>query len=405
MALKLSKESQPLTVSNLTNDIKQTLENSFAMISVKGEISNFKQHSSGHRYFTLKDDKAQIACTMWKHRYLNFVPADGMLVVINGSVTVYPLRGNYQIDCASMDPAGKGDLHIAFEALKKKLSEKGYFAVERKRPIPVLPMKIGVATSPTGAAIKDIISTIARRFPAAEVYFRPTLVQGDGAAKDIADAVKQLNDSPADIIIIGRGGGSLEDLWCFNEEIVADAIFNSAKPIITAVGHETDFTISDFTADHRAATPTAAAEMATPYLKEELLRGLERHSELLAKALKARLDKMKEIIAAIRGDRTSRRIREKINIYNQYLDDLESRMKQQLKFRIKSDRQKLDGVDSLLKSLHPLNPLKRGFALLKAGDEFITNKNELKDFKRFEVIRKNDTARVKLEKILPRQLF
>ncbi|MES2766690.1 MAG: exodeoxyribonuclease VII large subunit, partial [Bacteroidota bacterium] len=261
-----------ISVTQLTRTIRGILEETFEGIRVSGEISNFKHHSSGHRYFTLKDEGAQIGCTMWRTRSLGFVPADGMKVVVFGNISVYPPQGKYQIDCITMMPLGKGDLHLAFELLKEKLARAGYFDPSRKRPLPLFPLKIGVITSPTGAAVRDILSTLERRMPACEIYFRPALVQGDGAAEDIAEAIYQLNNLDCDVIIAGRGGGSLEDLWAFNTEIVARAIFESRVPFVSAVGHETDFTIADFVADIRAATPTAAAELVTPRSKTEMLQ-------------------------------------------------------------------------------------------------------------------------------------
>ncbi|MFP4529362.1 MAG: exodeoxyribonuclease VII large subunit, partial [Candidatus Kapaibacterium sp.] len=300
-------EEKIISVSQLTQAIKSVLEEGFGDVTVSGEISNFKAHSSGHRYFTLKDEGAAISCVMWRGRNLTFAPTDGMKVVARGRLSVYPPRGNYQLDCFSLSPQGQGDLFLAFEALKKKLGEAGYFAPERKRALPALPMKIGVATSPTGAAVRDIMSTIERRFPAANIYFRPAIVQGDEAGPDVALSIRELAATNADIIIIGRGGGSLEDLWAFNTEIVADAIFKCPVPVISAVGHETDFTIADFTADVRAATPTAAAELATPTPAAELIRGIAQYQQLMTSNISNKIALHKDAVAMLLRRRAERR--------------------------------------------------------------------------------------------------
>jgi exodeoxyribonuclease VII large subunit len=256
-----------LTVSELTSQIKFVLEEGFSAVIVEGEISNFKAHVSGHWYFNLKDANAVISCTMWKglNNYVFFTPQDGMKVHASGRITVYPPRGNYQLDVRSLKPAGIGDLQAAFEKLKQKLAAEGLFDIEHKRTIPEFPKKIGIITAIDGAALKDMISVAKRRFPLIELIIIPTKVQGSGAAEDIVDSIRTLNRHPElDFIILGRGGGSIEDLWAFNEEIVARAIYNSKYPIITGIGHEIDFTIADFVADLRAPTPSAAMEIATP---------------------------------------------------------------------------------------------------------------------------------------------
>ncbi|MHB1687935.1 MAG: exodeoxyribonuclease VII large subunit [Ignavibacteriaceae bacterium] len=256
-----------LTVSELTRQIKQTLEEEFSQVTVQGEISNFKSHVSGHWYFNLKDAGAVISCTMWKgiNNYVFFTPQDGMKVTITGRITVYPPRGNYQLDVRSMKPAGAGELQTAFEILKQKLSGEGLFDEQFKKSIPAFPKRIGIVTAIDGAAFRDMISTARRRFPLVELVIAPSKVQGSGAAENIVESLKILNQKDdIDLIILGRGGGSIEDLWAFNEEIVARAIFDSKIPIISGVGHEIDFTIADFVADLRAATPSAAMEIATP---------------------------------------------------------------------------------------------------------------------------------------------
>lgn len=245
----MKEEKQIFTVSELTQSIKFVLESAFENISVEGEISNFRSHISGHWYFNLKDENAVINCTMWRglNNYVFFTPQDGMKVVVTGRITVYPPRGNYQIDVRSMKPAGEGELQAAFERLKQKLKAEGLFDEERKRNIPFFPNKIGIVTAIDGAAIRDMISVAERRFPLVELIIVPTKVQGSGAAEDIVDSLNKLNKlKDIDVIIVARGGGSIEDLWAFNEEIVARAIYKSRVPVITGIGHEIDFTIADF---------------------------------------------------------------------------------------------------------------------------------------------------------------
>ncbi len=263
----MANETQILTVSELTKEIRKTLEETFEQVSVIGEISNFKSHVSGHWYFSLKDADAVINCTMWKgfNQYVFFTPQDGMKIIVNGKLTVYPPRGSYQLDIRSMKPAGLGELQEAFEKLKKKLEAEGLFDEKFKKPIPTFPKKIGIVTAIGGAAFKDLISVAKRRFPLTEIVIAPARVQGSGSAESIVNGIKLLNEYPGiDVIIVARGGGSIEDLWAFNEEIVARAIFKSKVPVISGVGHEVDFTIADYVADLRAPTPSVAMEIATP---------------------------------------------------------------------------------------------------------------------------------------------
>jgi exodeoxyribonuclease VII large subunit len=388
-----------LSISELTRTIKSTLELEIGSVSVSGEVSNFKQHSSGHRYFTLKDENSQINCTMWRSRNLTFAPTDGMMVQARGKITVYPPRGSYQIEITSMQPMGQGDLFLAYEALKAKLSENGYFEAERKRQLPTLPMAIGVSTSPTGAAVKDIISTTARRFPAAEIYFRPTLVQGDGSAEDIVDAIHELNESPAELIIIGRGGGSLEDLWAYNMENVADAIYNSEKPIISAVGHETDFTIADFVADMRAATPTAAAEIATPFEKDFLMENINNWKNIIRRRVGETIRDEKENLDDLFGDSSLRRIMDKINTSRQFADESQMRIMQAIKRKIDNELKTLKSSASHLGSLYPLAPLDRGFALLRSEGKIISNDDTLGNYINIDIQRANELAQVSVNQV------
>ena len=257
-----------LKISDLNNYIKKILDNDAFLnkVYLKGEISNFKNHTRGHLYFTLKDDTSRINAVMFygNASKLTFVPEDGMNVLVEGRISAYPASGSYQIYVDNMQPDGLGALYIEYEALKKKLASEGLFASEHKKPIPKYPNRIGVITASTGAAVKDIMSTIKRRYPICEAILFPCLVQGKQAAQDIAKQIKRADEYGVDTIIVGRGGGSIEDLWAFNEEIVAHAIYDCMTPVISAVGHEIDWTIADYVADLRAPTPTGAAEMAVP---------------------------------------------------------------------------------------------------------------------------------------------
>ena len=261
-----------ISVTQLTRYIKYKIDNDVNLneVYLKGEISNFKAHSRGHYYFTLKDEGSRINAVMFSSqtRNVKFIPQDGMKVLVNGKISVYEANGGYQIYVNEMLEDGIGNLYIAFEQLKKKLQDEGLFNEEYKKPIPKIPSRIGVVTAPTGAAVKDIISTIKRRWPLTEIYLFPALVQGESAKEDIVRQIKRADEYNLDTLIVGRGGGSIEDLWAFNEEIVARAIFECKTPVISAVGHEIDFTIADFVADLRAPTPTGAAEMAVPQLAD-----------------------------------------------------------------------------------------------------------------------------------------
>ena len=274
------------TVSALTAEVKAVLEDGFSAIWVEGEVSNFKHHTSGHMYFTLKDAEAQIRVVMFRgsNRLLKFQPKDGLVVLIFGTVTLYERRGEYQINAEFMEPKGIGSLQLAFEQLKAKLEAEGLFDSARKRPLPRLPRKIGIITSPTGAAIRDMLTIIGRRFPGLAILICPVQVQGEMAAYEIAVALDAMGRrSDLDVLIVARGGGSLEDLWAFNEEVVARAIARSPLPVISAVGHETDATIADFVADLRAPTPSAGAELVVAQRDE--LR--QRVDDLAARALAA----------------------------------------------------------------------------------------------------------------------
>jgi len=291
----LQQASKVFTVSELTRNIRGTLETKFGAVWVQGEISNYKLYPSGHQYFTLKDQRAQISCVIWRD---TMAPprqplVDGAQVQVYGTVTVFEARGQYQLNVQIIQPRGVGLLQAKFEALKRKLDAEGLFAPERKRSLPKFPRRIGIVTSPSGAAIRDMLNVLCRRAPWLQILINPVRVQGTGAAQEIAVAIRELASSneafgPVDLIVVTRGGGSIEDLWEFNEEIVARAIFNSAVPIVSAVGHEIDFTICDFVADLRAPTPSAAGELVVPDIID-LQRQIDGYARALARQLLNRL--------------------------------------------------------------------------------------------------------------------
>jgi exodeoxyribonuclease VII large subunit len=377
-------EPRIATVSQINGYIKKILDNNQILnnVWVKGEISNFKNHYSGHLYLTLKDEGGVLKAVMFKSaaRMLNFMPQDGMKIMARGRVSVYEASGAYQLYIEEMIPDGVGDLYVAYEQLKKKLDEEGLFAQELKKPIPRFPEKIGVATATTGAAVRDIINVITRRYPLAEIIIYPTQVQGAGAAQSVVSAIEYFNEKePVDTIIAGRGGGSIEDLWAFNEEIVARAIFASRIPIISAVGHETDFTIADFVADLRAPTPSAAAEIAVPSTAE-LRTIIATASTRGANAVMRNIESRRLILKRFR----LKTPKERIDDENLRLDNLLRRMEQSFKLKLTQKRRELGEKAGKLDALSPLQTLSRGYAIpitdegavirsvkdMKSGDEF-----------------------------------
>jgi exodeoxyribonuclease VII large subunit len=346
--------SRPIyTVSQLTAEVKSLLERSFDHLWVEGEVSNLRLPSSGHLYFTLKDESAQVRGVMFRlqKRLLKFEPADGLQVVCYGRVTVYEPRGEYQIVVDYMEPKGLGALQLAFEQLKEKLTQEGLFDPAHKKPLPHLPQKIGIITSPTGAAIRDILQIIDRRFANVHILLYPVRVQGAGAAQEIAQAIQELNQWPGiDVLIVGRGGGSLEDLWAFNEEIVARAIYGSRVPIISAVGHEIDFTIADFVADLRAPTPSAAAELVVRN-KVELVQTLESLGRRLANAGLTGLEARRERLLSL-GHRLVDP-RRRLSDQRFRLDDIFSRLSNSIQQGLLRKAERLGlKADSLI-LLHP----------------------------------------------------
>lgn len=354
-----------LSVSELTREIKYLLETSFPTVWLQGEVSNFVHHSSGHMYFSVKDNDAQIACVMWRSRNiaLSFAPRDGMTVLMQGQVRVYEKRGNYQFDIIRMIPAGVGALQMAFEQLKARLQAEGLFDADHKRPIPPFAHSVGIVTSPTGAAIRDIVQIIRRRMPSTEIILRPALVQGEGAAEDIVNAILEFNVyGGVQVLIVGRGGGSLEDLQAFNDERVARAIYNSAIPVVSAVGHEIDFTIADFVADLRAPTPSAAAELVTPQ-RQVLLDNLQDLADRCRTALIRMCQYYRERLHHLQSHYGLRRPGDLVLQKRQRLDELAHLMQLAMQNRLQSERQRVQHLQQMLSSLGPNSVLKRGYAL------------------------------------------
>ena len=363
-----------VTVSELTDAIKNTLEDGFDRVTAVGELSNYKDHRSGHWYFSLKDSDAQISCAMWKwfNQYCFFTPEEGMNVLVRGKLSVYPPRGTYQIDVRHMKPAaGEGELNAAFERLKKKLAAEGLFDEERKKPLPIMPETIGVAASADGAALQDILSVARRRFPLMTVKTAPCRAQGPGAAESVAKAVRRLDAEPdVEAIIVARGGGSIEDLWAFNEETLARAIAEAGTPVVSGVGHEIDFTIADFVADYRAATPTAAMEALT-IDRRELRANIK---AVVGAAGETLLDRVEDERAALKTTLVSRAFRVSEDLLaegSQRLDRAAYRIQLGAERKAERARNRLELFTSKIMVADPNAPLKRGFVLAEQDGKLI----------------------------------
>lgn len=363
-------ERRILTVSQLTAGIKDLLESTFDEVWVEGEISNLRRPPSGHFYFTLKDEKSQIRAVVFKQqsRYLRFELEDGQHVICWGRVGIYEKRGEYQIILDYAEPKGIGSLQLAFEQLKGRLAEEGLFDEERKRPLPVLPRRIGIVTSPTGAVIRDMLHILRRRFENIEVVLYPVRVQGEGAVQEIAEGVEYLGEQAAvDVIIVGRGGGSLEDLWAFNEEAVARAIFASPVPVISAVGHETDFTIADFVADVRAPTPSTAAELAVQQ-KRDLVRMIDVLAERIGRGMDRLLVRSREQVIGVQGKiRDPRRRTEDLRLR---LDEYWGRLAQATTRTWRENRERAERISRLFFAqdpCHEIRSYREGIAQLVKG--------------------------------------
>ena len=372
---------EPISVSQLNKYIKNKVEQDEYLnnVLIKGEISNFKHHYTGHMYFTLKDNNSLIKCIMFKSYtpHLNFVPKDGMSVIVLGTVSVFERDGVYQIYCKAMQQEGIGDLYKEYEKLKAKLNEEGLFAESHKKKIPLYSKRIGVLTSETGSVIRDIINVSTRRNPNVYIKLLPVPVQGEGASKKIADAINLMNErNLADIIIVARGGGSLEDLWPFNEEIVARAIYNSELPVISAVGHETDFSISDFVADLRAPTPSAAAELAVPDI-DELKIKLSSYNNRYKVALKKQVEYKRLKYEKCMTRRVFKEPLQRINESYLHVDTQTKNIENKFKLKIMQKRSEFQNVVEKIDALSPLKTLSRGYSIMEKNGKIIKSKKEL----------------------------
>ena len=393
-----------ITIGDLNKYLKKIFDGdkNLQEVYIKGEISNFKAHTRGHFYFTLKDETSRINAVMFSYKasMLKFIPSDGMKVLVRGKISVYEATGSYQIYVDEMDQDGLGNLYIEFEKLKKKLASEGLFDQERKRKIPKVPKKIGIVTASTGAAIRDILTTIKRRFPICETILFPSLVQGADAAKDIVKNIELANTFDIDTLIVGRGGGSIEDLWPFNEEIVARAIYESKVPVISAVGHEIDFTIADFVADLRAPTPTAAAELAVPNI-ETIRTYLDNAISRSTISINNCIDIRKQNLSNLINSYILKKPTAMYEIKEQSLDFLIDKLNKQMKLIIdnmnirlfkvvnsyiltnpeilyKFKQQNLSHLINKLDVLNPMDTIKRGYAIVKCNDKVVSDISNVK---------------------------
>lgn len=420
--LTFQRRRRVYSVSEIVYDIRGNLERAFRDLWVQGEISNLRCPSTGHLYFTLKDSDNQISavCFRSQARYLQFEPEDGMEISARGSISVYPPRGQLQLVVEYMEPRGRGALQAAFEKLKARLATEGLFAPDRKKRLPLLPSKIGVVTSPSGAAIRDMLKVLERRNNRLHVLIYPTPVQGPDAGKGIVQGIRRLNRRPdVDVIILSRGGGSLEDLWAFNEERVARAIFHSRVPVISAVGHEIDFTIADFVADVRAPTPSAAAELVSSHVDElcERVDALRRRSyqafRLLLHQKRAQLTRLASSRALVSAD-------QQVRIFQQRLDELVMRLPQsvnacmapprelflrlkeelthQMRFYVQGLCDRVGRRSEQLAAFSPLQVLKRGYAIVSTGEgRIVRHSNQLRAGETFKVQLSNSDFRARKE--------
>ncbi len=379
---KAEEDSTPLTVSELTEHVKALLEDALPHRWIIGEISQYTHHGSGHRYFTLKDETCQLSAVMfkWKSRALTFEPEIGMKVLVYGNISVYESRGSYQLYAEKMQPAGVGELTLAFEKMKSRLAAEGLFDSEHKQPLPTYPRKIGVVTSDTGAVIRDIANVLSRRAPGVSIILAPTPVQGPGAAEKITQAIELLNKyEDIDVIIVGRGGGSPEDLWPFNEETVARTIYNSKIPIISAVGHEVDFSISDYVSDHRAPTPSAAAEIVAKEHGQVAQRVFELRNRL-RNAIEKELTKHEDHQKHLNPHRVLLRTRDRIRQNTQFLDEKHKDLIVAFDRHTSRISKKFNSILTRLDDLSPLQGMERGFSITESIEtgKLIKNSTQLK---------------------------
>ena len=403
-----------ITISELNHYIKGIMDDNTFLnkVYLKGEISNFKAHTRGHLYFTLKDETSRLNAVMFSYQAssLKFTPVDGMKVLVCGKISVYEATGAYQIYVEDMQEDGLGNLYIEFEKLKKKLAAEGLFDQEKKKPIPKTPKRVGIVTASTGAAIRDILTTIKRRYPICETILFPSLVQGADAAKDIVKKIEIANTYDIDTLIVGRGGGSIEDLWPFNEEIVARAIYNSKVPVISAVGHEIDFTIADFVADLRAPTPTAAAELAVPNIDtiNTYLKNAVNRSTL---SINNYIDSKSQLLKSFMSSYILKKPTAMYEVKEQNLDFLIDRLQKEIKIIFENNKirlyksvnsyvltnpdilykfknQKLEHIINKLDVLNPMNTLKRGYAIVKKDNKVVSD---------IKSIKKEDTININIK--------
>lgn len=392
-----------LTVTDINNYIKNIVDGDFFLsnVTLKGEISNLKFHTRGHLYFSLKDENSKINAVMFNYKNLglNFIPKDGMNVIVKGKVSVFTTGGSYQITVSNMKEDGIGNLYILFEELKRRLQKEGLFSPEHKKKLPRIPKKVGVITASTGAAVKDIISTINRRFPLTEIILFPTLVQGVGAKENIVKMINEANKSDVDVIILGRGGGSIEDLWAFNEEIVARAIYNSNKPIVSAVGHEIDFTISDFVSDMRAPTPTGAAELVVPS-KVEIQSYLNDYKGRIISVINKKIKSYNDTFSKLKSTYILKNPISMYEIDEQKLDNMLEKLDSIMSYKLEREKSKLNNLSKMispnmlnrldkekikleniktkLNLLNPENILKKGYSLTLVEGKIVKSINSVK---------------------------
>ncbi|MBO7304761.1 MAG: exodeoxyribonuclease VII large subunit [Clostridia bacterium] len=407
-SLREPRSTTALTVTELNGYIKNLFDSdrTLSAVSVKGEISNFVNHRSGHLYFSLKDADGQIRAVMFRSSAmrLKFIPEDGMKVVIRGSVSVYSRDGSYQLYATSMEPDGIGALYLAYEQLKARLADEGLFDEEHKKPIPRIPERVGVITSPTGAAVRDIINVTERRFPQAKLYLYPALVQGEGAEPDLIRALDYFERTRlVDVIIIGRGGGSIEDLWAFNGEALARKIFASSIPIISAVGHETDFTICDFVADMRAPTPSAAAELAVPDMRELLLR-IDGNYQRLVTALNTAVERKRERLALISEKSVLEKPTNVLAQKRDELSDIRAVLTTAMRNFMKDKRAALAVEAEKANAMNPLSVLSRGYSITEKNGKPLLGVSELSVDDTVSIKLSDGTVLAKIEQITERKV-
>lgn len=387
----MSSDQKIYSVSEVNSLIKSVLEMNIPPVWVNGEISTWMRAASGHAYFSLKDESSQLSCVIWKQNAgrLLFKPEDGMQVNVSGRISIYEKSGKYQLIAAQIQPVGLGELYQRFELLKERLSEEGLFDEDRKKPLPPYPFRIGVVTSPDGAVISDIINVLNRRAPYVELILEPVRVQGDGAAEEIAEGIEKLNfRGDVDLLIVGRGGGSIEDLWAFNEEIVARAIAESTVPVISAVGHEIDFTIADFSADLRAPTPSVAAELAAPRMID-LLSAIEDHSKSIYESVTVQIREIERAVDDIETAFSWERMETFITESDNKVNDISMKMRLNQEHIFQVLKLETKALQNSLDSLNPLSVLGRGYSIVSSevSGEIISS---------FKQVKVNDDIRIKV---------